>query len=85
MRIGSRPVAARARRIALIEASVPDEVIRIISTESKRSATSAASYTSPSVAAPKLVPRPAASATASTTAGWAWPRISGPQEQTQST
>ena len=78
-------MAARARRIALIDASVPEEVMRIISTEAKRSATSAASRTSPSVAAPKLVPVAAASRTASTTRGWAWPRISGPHEQTQST
>ena len=66
-------------------ASVPDEVIRTISTDSTRSATSAASVTSPLVGAPKEVPSVAVEATASTTAGWACPAISGPQEQTQST
>ena len=30
--------------------------------------------------APKVVPATAASCTAATTAGWAWPRIIGPQE-----
>ena len=78
-------MTARASRTALIVASVPELTIRTISTEAKRSQTSAASSTSPSVGAPKLVPFAAASATASTTDGWAWPRISGPQEQTQST
>ena len=69
----------------LIAASVPEDTIRIISTEPNRRTTSAASSTSPSVAAPKEVPRAAAALTASTTAGFACPQISGPQEQTQST
>ena len=77
-------MAARASRIALIVASVPDEVIRSISTDGIRSATSAASVTSPLVGAPKVVPSVAAEATASTTAGWACPAISGPHEHTQS-
>jgi hypothetical protein len=81
----SRPVAARASLIALIEASVPELVIRIISTEAKRSATCSASSASRSVGAPKLVPPAAAALTASTTFGFACPRISGPHEQTQST
>ena len=81
----SRPVAARARRIALIAASVPEEVIRIISTAGIRAHHLSASSTSPSVGAPNVVPRAAAALTAATTAGCAWPRISGPQEQTQST
>ena len=34
------------------------------------------------VGAPKLVPSAAASLTASSTAGCAWPRIIGPHEQT---
>ena len=76
---------ARERRTAPIAASVPELVIRSISTEGIRATTSSASSTSASVAAPKLVPRAAASLTAATTSGWAWPRISGPQEQTQST
>ncbi len=56
--------------------------MRIISTAENRAHTSSARSTSPAVGAPKLVPRAAAAATASTTAGWAWPRISGPHEQT---
>ena len=63
-------------------ASVPDEVIRSISTLSMRRATSVARSTSPGVAAPKLVPWEAASTTASTIAGWACPWISGPHEET---
>jgi hypothetical protein len=47
-----RPVAARASRSADIVASVPELVIRIISTLAKRSMTSAARSTSPAVAAP---------------------------------
>ena len=78
-------MTARASRIALIVASVPDEVMRTISTLGMRSQTASASRTSPSVGAPKLVPLRAAAVTASTTSGWAWPRISGPQEETQST
>ena len=78
----SRPVAARASRIALIDASVPDDVIRSMSTPGIRCATCSASSTSPGVGAPKLVPSAAASVTASSTAGCAWPRIIGPQEQT---
>jgi UDP-N-acetylmuramate dehydrogenase len=67
----SRPVTARASRIALIVASVPEEVIRSISTDGKANATCAARVTSFSIGAPNVVPRLAASATASTTAGWA--------------
>ena len=75
-------MAARASRIALIEASVPDEVIRSMSTDGMRAVTASASSTSPAVGAPKDVPWAAASATASRIAGCAWPWISGPQEQT---
>ena len=82
LRTASRPVAARAIRIAVIVASVPEEVMRNISTPSILRATSAASSTSPGVGAPKLVPLAAASATAASTCGWAWPWISGPHEQT---
>ena len=39
----------------------------------------------PGVGVPKLVPRVAADLIASTTSGCAWPRISGPQEETRST
>jgi hypothetical protein len=78
----SRPVAARASRTALIVASVPEEVMRSMSTDGIRAHTSSASSTSPAVGAPNVVPRAAASVTASITSGCAWPRISGPQEQT---
>ncbi len=63
-------------------ASVPEEVMRSISTAGMRATTSSASATSPAVGAPKLVPRRAASHTASTTRGSAWPSTSGPHEQT---
>ena len=62
---------ARARRIVLIAASVPEEVMRSISTPGMRDATSSASSTSPAVGAPKVVPLAAASTTAATIAGWA--------------
>ena len=75
-------MTARARRIALIVASVPEEVMRSISTAGIRWATSSASSTSPAVAAPNVVPSSAAACTAAITGGWAWPWISGPQEQT---
>ena len=74
--------AARASRIALIDASVPEEVIRSISTDGIRWATTSASSTSAAVGAQNVVPRSAAACTASRTGGNAWPWISGPQEQT---
>jgi len=67
----SRPVWARASLIAVIAASVPEEVIRSISAAGMRRATSSASLTSSSVGAPKLVPRAAAAASAARTAGCA--------------
>ncbi len=63
-------------------ASVPDEVMRTISTDSTRRTISSARSTSPCVGAPNVVPRSAAATTAARTSGWAWPRMSGPQEQT---
>ena len=81
---GSRPVAARASRSAVIAASVPDETSRTISTDGTALAISSASSTSRSVAVPKLVPSRAAAITASTVSGSACPKISGPQESTQS-
>ena len=78
----SRPVAARASRIALIEASVPEAVIRNMSTAGMRAVIASASSTSPAVGAPYDVPSAAAAATASTIDGWAWPWISGPHEHT---
>ena len=66
-------------------ASVPEETRRTRSTGAMRATISSASSTSPTDGAPKLVPRRSALPAASTTAGWAWPRISGPQEHTMST
>jgi hypothetical protein len=68
--------------MAVIVASVPEEVMRSISIASIRRVTSRASSTSPAVGAPKLVPLAVASVTAATIRGWAWPWINGPHEQT---
>jgi hypothetical protein len=75
-----RPVAARARRIALMQASVPELTRRTCSTLGTWRMISSASSTSRSVGAPKLKPSRAARSTASSTAGWPWPRIIGPHE-----
>ena len=79
-----RPVNARATRIALITASVPDDTKRSFSMEGTACTINAASSASAAVDAPKLVPFPAATRTASTTAGAAWPRIIGPHEPKKS-
>ena len=68
----------------LIAASVPEETRRTISIDGTASTISAARSTSPSVGAPKVVPRDSASATAASVAGSAWPKSSGPHESTQS-
>lgn len=81
----ARPVKPRASRIADMVASVPEDTRRTCSTGSMRSTISSASATSPSPGVPKEVPRTTAAWMASTTAGWAWPRIIGPHEQTRST
>ena len=78
-----RPVNPRARRTALMVASVPELTSRTSSTE-VREMISRARSTSPSVGVPKLRPRVAASRTASTISGWACPWIMGPHEQTRS-
>ncbi len=57
--------------MAVIAASVPEEVMRSISTPGTRRSTSSASSTSAAVGAPKLVPRAAASMTAERMCGWA--------------
>jgi hypothetical protein len=59
--IFSRPVKARARRRALIVASVPELTIRIKSIDGTNFFTSNASSISLSLFAPKLVPSLAAS------------------------
>jgi hypothetical protein len=81
----ARPVTPRASRIADMVASVPLLTSRTWSTGAIRATISSASSTSPAVGVPKLVPRAAAYEIACTTAGCAWPRISGPHEQTRST
>ena len=63
-------------------ASVPEETKRTFSIEGTWRTTRSASSTSAAQGAPYEVPRCAASTTASTTAGGAWPRIRGPQEPT---
>ena len=73
-------VAPRATRIALIPASVPLLTRRSMSMLGTRSRMASASSTSRSVGAPKEKPSRAAFCTASSTAGWPWPRIMGPQE-----
>ena len=66
-------------------ASVPDETMRSFSIDGISARTSSASSVSRAVGAPKVRPCLQASRTAATTAGWAWPRIAGPQEPTKST
>ena len=68
--------------MAVIAASVPEEVMRSMSTASMRRPTSTASSTSPGVGAPKLVPFAAAASIAPSTRGWACPWMSGPHEHT---
>jgi hypothetical protein len=64
-----RPVAARARRIADIVASVPDDTNRTRSHEGTRPMTRRASSFSSSVGAPKVTPFAAWSRIAATTRG----------------
>ena len=66
-------------------ASVPDETSRTFSTDGTASTISSARSTSRSVGVPKVVPSAAASCTASTISGSAWPKTSGPHDMTQST
>ena len=77
----SRFVKPRASRSALIAASVPDETSRTFSIDGTASAISAASSTSASVDAPNVVPRSAASRTASTVSGSACPKMQRPPRQ----
>ena len=74
----SRPVAARASRIADMAASVPEFTSRTCATPDTCATSSSASSVSASVGAPKLLPRPAWARMASTTEALACPRISGP-------
>ena len=75
----------RARRIALIVASVPELTSRTISTLGTASTIRPASSTSASVGIPNDVPRPAASVAAATISGHAWPKSSAPHDCTRST
>ncbi len=63
-------------------ASVPELTKRTISIEGTASTTILANSTSQRVGAPKLTPCAAASWIAFTTAGWAWPTITGPHDPT---
>ena len=80
--MASRPVNPRASRMALSAASVPELTMRTLSIEGTRAQTRSAISVSSTVGAPKLRPRPAASRTASTTRGWAWPTTAGPHVPT---
>jgi hypothetical protein len=79
-----RPVAPRARRSALIVASVPDDTARTFSIDGTAARTASANSTSSAVGAPKLVPWTSVRLIASRISGWAWPRIIGPHEPTRS-
>ena len=78
----SRPVNPRARRTALMVASVPLLVIRSFSTDGTHSLIVRAISTSNGFGTPKLSPSPAASRTACTTLAGAWPRMAGPHVPT---
>ena len=78
----SRPVAPRASRTADMTASVPELTMRTISMLGTSSTISRAISTSRRVGAPKDRPSLTAFSTASRMAGWLWPRIMGPQDQT---
>jgi hypothetical protein len=78
----SRPVKPRASRIALIVASVPEQVMRSNSMFGMVSQIICASSTSSAQGAPKLSPFCTTSVTAAMISGCAWPQIIGPQEPT---
>jgi hypothetical protein len=61
-------------------ASVPEDTRRTCSIDGTKRQISSAISISPSVGAPNDRPRAAASCTALTTWGWAWPTMAGPQE-----
>ena len=80
--IVSRPEYPRARRMALMVASVPELTMRTISMDGTAEMIISASRISPRVGAPKLVPRSRAAEIAAITSGSLYPRIMGPQEPT---
>ena len=67
----SRPVTPRARRTAVLVASVPEFISRTRSQLGTRSLIASASFISRGVGAPYDVPSPAAARSAAVTAGWA--------------
>ncbi len=69
--IRSRPVTPRARRIAVLVASVPEFISRTRSQLGTRSPMASASFISRGVGAPYEVPSPTAARTACVIAGWA--------------
>jgi hypothetical protein len=78
----SRPVKPRAKRMALMVASVPEFTKRTSSMDGMSRVTRRASAVSTSVGAPKERPSAATACTAAITWGCAWPTIIGPQEPT---
>ena len=76
--IRSRPVTPRARRTAVLVASVPEFISRTCSQLGTRSTIASASFISRGVGAPYDVPSVAAAVTAPVIAGWAWPRMTAP-------
>ena len=76
----SRLVKPRARRIADIVASVPDEVMRTFSTDGTQSQIVRAISTSNMLGIPKEIPLFATSWIVLVMATGAWPRILGPHE-----
>ena len=80
--IFSRLVKPRARRMADMQASVPELHMRTFSTLGTAPHTSLAIVTSNGFGIPKLVPCSAVRWTALIIFGCAWPRIAGPQVHT---
>jgi len=80
-RIASRPVNARATRIALCTASLPVVVKRSRSIDGRYALMRAASSSSSGVVEPYTTPR-AASASSPAKNGGVWPNSSGPYAMT---
>jgi len=75
-------VCPRARRIAVIVASVPEDTRRTSAIDGTSRQSVSAISTSAAVGAPKDSARAAAACTASTTCGCVWPATIGPHEPT---
>ena len=76
----SRPVAPRARRTALITASVPEFTMRTISMCGTMATIFSAISTSSAVGAPNDRPFSMRACTAFRMSGWLWPSTIGPHE-----